>query len=161
MRFGRQELNVRQLDGRHGPRRPLGRQAPIFKNFLIRHIFLKFCFFKYKNEKGANLVPACMKPLCGLRLLPLPCVPTGWWTWTAAWRFVKSQHRLDRAPRWSNGWVSRLVHKAPHNLHACISDLSIGYSIGWVHQLLKYGKRAVLRRKRYAYSRNCLTGRPC
>ena len=33
----------RQLDGRH---------APILENFPIRHIFLKFCFFKYKNKKG-------------------------------------------------------------------------------------------------------------
>ena len=55
MRPGRQDLNVnfftfrscRQLDGRQAPRR----QAPIFENFPIRHIFLKFCFFKYKNEK--------------------------------------------------------------------------------------------------------------
>ena len=60
MRSGRQDLNVifftfrscRPLDGRQAPCRPLGgRQAPIFENFPIRHIFLKFCFFKYKNEK--------------------------------------------------------------------------------------------------------------
>ena len=62
MRPGRQDLNVnfftfrscRPLDGRQAPCRPLGvRQAPIFENFPIRHIFLKFCFFKYKNEKSA------------------------------------------------------------------------------------------------------------
>ena len=32
-----------------------GRQAPIFENFPIRHIFLKFCFFKYKNKKAPYL----------------------------------------------------------------------------------------------------------
>ena len=54
MHPGRQDLNVnfftfracRQLDGR---------QAPIFKNFPIRHIFLKSCFFKYKNKKRQKL----------------------------------------------------------------------------------------------------------
>ena len=63
MRPKRHDLNVifftfrscRPLDGRQAPCRPLGgRQAPIFKNFPIRHIFLKFCFFKYKNEKSAT-----------------------------------------------------------------------------------------------------------
>ena len=45
--------SCRQLNGRQAPCRPLrGRQSPIFENFTIRHIFLKFCFFKYKNEKG-------------------------------------------------------------------------------------------------------------
>ena len=55
MRPGRQDLNINfftfrschQLDGRQAPCRP-----PIFENFPIRHIFLKFCFFKYKNEKS-------------------------------------------------------------------------------------------------------------
>ena len=58
MRPGRQDLtfrSCRQLDGRQAPCRPLGgRQAPIFENFPIRHIFLKFCFLKYKNEKKAR-----------------------------------------------------------------------------------------------------------
>ena len=58
MRPGRQDLNVIFLKFRScrqlAPCRPLrGRQAPIFENFPIRHIFLKFCFFKYKNEKSA------------------------------------------------------------------------------------------------------------
>ena len=62
MRPGRQDLNninvtfrsCRQLDGWLALCRPLGgRQTPIFENFPIRHIFLKFCFFKYKNEKRA------------------------------------------------------------------------------------------------------------
>ena len=61
MCHGRQDLNVifftfrscRPLEGRQAPCRPLrGRQAPIFENFSIRHIFLKFCFFKYKNERS-------------------------------------------------------------------------------------------------------------
>ena len=38
--------SCRPLDGRKTPCRPLGgRQSPIFENFPIRHIFLKFCFF--------------------------------------------------------------------------------------------------------------------
>ena len=60
MRPGRHDLNVnfftfrscRPLDGRHAPYRPLGgRQTPIFENFPIRHIFLKFCFFNIKMKK--------------------------------------------------------------------------------------------------------------
>ena len=51
----RQDLNVifftfrscRPLDGRQTP----CRQAPIFENFPIRHIFLKFCFFYIKMKK--------------------------------------------------------------------------------------------------------------
>ena len=52
---GRQDLNVNfflhlgpvaHWMGRQAPCRPLrGRQAPIFENFPIRRIFLKFCFF--------------------------------------------------------------------------------------------------------------------
>ena len=53
MHPGRQDLNVifftfrsyRQLDGR---------QAPIFENFPIRHIFLKFYFFNIKMKKAHN-----------------------------------------------------------------------------------------------------------
>jgi len=33
----------------------MGRQSPFFENFPIRHIFFKFCFFKYKNEKKGFL----------------------------------------------------------------------------------------------------------
>ena len=52
MRHGHQDLNVKKITFRSF--RPLdGRHATIFENFPIRHIFLKFCFFKYKNEKGA------------------------------------------------------------------------------------------------------------
>ena len=56
MRPWRHDLNVifftfrscRQLDGR---------QALFFENFFIPHIFLKFYFFKYKNEKKLHLRP--------------------------------------------------------------------------------------------------------
>ena len=41
MHPGRQDLNV-------------GLYASIFENFPIRNIFLKFYFFKYKNEKSAG-----------------------------------------------------------------------------------------------------------
>jgi len=43
MRPGHQDLNIIFFTFR----------SPIFENFPIRHIFLKFCFFKYKNEKSA------------------------------------------------------------------------------------------------------------
>ena len=51
MRHGRRDLNVRscrQLDG--GDRHP-----PIFENFSIRHIFLKFYFFNIKMKKRSDL----------------------------------------------------------------------------------------------------------
>jgi hypothetical protein len=65
MRSGHQDLNIifftfRSCRPRQAPCRPLReRQAPIFENFSIRHIFLKFCFFKYKNKKSA---PGCPLP---------------------------------------------------------------------------------------------------
>jgi hypothetical protein len=38
-----------------GACRPMeGRQAPISENFQKQHIFLKFCFFKYKKEKVSS-----------------------------------------------------------------------------------------------------------
>ena len=66
MRPERQDLNVnfftfrfyRQLDGR---------QAPIFKNFPIQHIFLKFCFLKYKNKKSARNRATMLRPICSSR----------------------------------------------------------------------------------------------
>ena len=60
----RQDLNVifftfrscRPLDGRQTPCRPLvGRHAPIFENFPILHIFLKFCSFNIKMKKARSL----------------------------------------------------------------------------------------------------------
>ena len=58
MRPRRQDLNVifftfrscRPLDGQQAPCRPW-RQEPIFENFPIRHIFLKFYFFNIKMKK--------------------------------------------------------------------------------------------------------------
>ena len=61
---GRQDLNVnrscRQLDRRQAPCRPLGeRQAPIFKNFSIRHIFLNF----FLNIKMKKALPSMEQPV--------------------------------------------------------------------------------------------------
>ena len=64
MRHGHQDLNV-NITFRSC--RPLdGRQATIFENFPIRHIFLKFCFFKYKNEKR----PMRVRLICEIQWAP-------------------------------------------------------------------------------------------
>ena len=60
----RQDLNIIFLHlgpvanwmGDRGACRPLGeRQAPIFENFPIRHIFLKFYFFNIKMKKSPHM----------------------------------------------------------------------------------------------------------
>ena len=64
MRPRRQNLNVNFFTFRSSPYRSLGgRQAPIFENFPIRHIFLKFCFFKYKNERWRSQRPTLKRPV--------------------------------------------------------------------------------------------------
>ena len=63
MRPGHQDINVNFLlhlgHVAHMGDRHLstirGRQAPIFENFPIRHIFLKFCFFNIKMKKKGFL----------------------------------------------------------------------------------------------------------
>jgi len=65
-----------------------GRQAPIFENSPIRHIFLKFYFFKYKNEKKARTLWTFtrMGPARVLSEIPHPpnCPPARLTAWTAS-----------------------------------------------------------------------------